>query len=397
MSDELRDEEIGSESQISEQLDERLTMNDNKRYYKLILINKHFNGITFHNYSNTQMKVYPKNSFDRLGDDLTELILQYLTFEDKVRLECVSKQWRRLVYNKQFAIELSMFETPTFDQQTQHSLRILHRKRSYLISVLKKCPNIKTIRFNREVYSSVLSLIAQYCPNIKSLTYCSNSFGDKKLLSFFRIYGHKLEELNIEENFVEIYEEMKQILEFCPNVKRINCTNLKIYFNNDINILPKLEHIKSPLIITTKDLELFKRLSDKYSQTIKTLNVSPSYIIADEELKICYECIARFENLKELKLVFNYCKTTQPIDDCLSLIGQKCNKLMKLDLIFKMTVRRTHITNLLETDASFSTALSEFKALKSLSISLPKLPKVMNNVKCFEHCKQLKHLVINCP
>ena len=50
------------------------------------------------------MKVYAKNSFDRLGDDLTELILQYLTFEDTVRLECVSKQWRRLIYNKQSVI-----------------------------------------------------------------------------------------------------------------------------------------------------------------------------------------------------------------------------------------------------------------------------------------------------
>ena len=289
-----------------------------------------------------------------------------------------------------------MFETPTFDQQTQHSLRILHRKRSYLISVLKKCPNIKTIRFNREVYSSLLSLIAQYCPNIKSLTYCSDSFGDKKLLPFFRIYGHKLEELNIEENFVEIYEEMKQILEFCPNVKRINCTNLKIYFNNDINILPKLEHIKSVLLISSQDVKLFKRLSDKYRQTMKILDVS-LYNITTEELKTCIVCIARFENLKQLKLTIGSLKNNQPIDVCLSLIGQKCNKLLKLDLIFKMTVRRTHITNLLETDASFSTALSEFKALKSLSISLPKLPKVMNNVKCFEHCKQLKHLVINCP
>ena len=35
MSDQLRDKE----TQISEQLDERLTMNDNKRYYILILIN----------------------------------------------------------------------------------------------------------------------------------------------------------------------------------------------------------------------------------------------------------------------------------------------------------------------------------------------------------------------
>ena len=54
------------------------------------------------------MKVYAKNSFDRLGDDLTELILQYLTFEDKVRLECVSKQWRRLIYNKQSVINIPL-------------------------------------------------------------------------------------------------------------------------------------------------------------------------------------------------------------------------------------------------------------------------------------------------
>ena len=92
-----------------EQLAERLTIT--KRY--LLLINKPFIDINFHNYSNTQMKVYPKNSFDRFGDDLTELILQYLTFEDKVRLECVSKQWRRLVFNKQFAIEI-------FDPKSEH-------------------------------------------------------------------------------------------------------------------------------------------------------------------------------------------------------------------------------------------------------------------------------------
>ena len=37
MSDELRDKRLRSETQISEQLDERLTMNGNKRYYRLIL------------------------------------------------------------------------------------------------------------------------------------------------------------------------------------------------------------------------------------------------------------------------------------------------------------------------------------------------------------------------
>ena len=64
------------------------------------------NDITYHNYSSSQMKVYAKDSFDRFGDDLTELILSYMRFKDKIRLECVSKQWRRLIYNKQIVIKI---------------------------------------------------------------------------------------------------------------------------------------------------------------------------------------------------------------------------------------------------------------------------------------------------
>ena len=43
---------------------------------------------------------------DSFGDDLTELILSYLTLGDKVRLECVSKQWKRCVFQRQFAIKI---------------------------------------------------------------------------------------------------------------------------------------------------------------------------------------------------------------------------------------------------------------------------------------------------
>ena len=31
---------------------------------------------------------YSRDSFDRFGDDLTELILSFMSFEDKIRLEC---------------------------------------------------------------------------------------------------------------------------------------------------------------------------------------------------------------------------------------------------------------------------------------------------------------------
>jgi len=48
-----------------------------------------------------------KTSFDRFGDDLSELIVSYLTIEDKFRFECLSKQWRRLVFNKTYVLRIS--------------------------------------------------------------------------------------------------------------------------------------------------------------------------------------------------------------------------------------------------------------------------------------------------
>ncbi len=40
---------------------------------------------------------YKYDSFDRFGDDLCELLLSFLSFDCKTR---VSKQWKRLVFNK---------------------------------------------------------------------------------------------------------------------------------------------------------------------------------------------------------------------------------------------------------------------------------------------------------
>ncbi|XP_054157839.1 uncharacterized protein LOC128956180 [Oppia nitens] len=46
-----------------------------------------------------------RQSFDRFGDDLTELLLSYLSFDEKIRHECVSKQWQRLVFQSHNYIE----------------------------------------------------------------------------------------------------------------------------------------------------------------------------------------------------------------------------------------------------------------------------------------------------
>ena len=119
---------------------------------------------------------------DRLGDDLTEEVLQYLTLEDKIRLECVPKQWRRLLFNKRFDIELKVISE---NSNEINSRKVFYLNEQVLELVVKKCPNIRKVsRFQR---GKVLSMIVQYCHHLKALKLTDIS-SDDNTLSFFRKY-----------------------------------------------------------------------------------------------------------------------------------------------------------------------------------------------------------------
>lgn len=45
---------------------------------------------------------------ERICDDLSELILQYLSFKDKFRYECVSKQFQRTVFTKPYELIVTL-------------------------------------------------------------------------------------------------------------------------------------------------------------------------------------------------------------------------------------------------------------------------------------------------
>ena len=315
------------------------------------------------------MKVYVKESMDRFGDDLTELILSYLTFEDKIKLECVSKQWKRCVFQRQFVIEINFLRR----YETHNSLNGLFRRsdderqsdEQRLVSVMKKCQNItkiilkrrtesEVIRKMRYFYpdikvdnkvdniedllnidpnvlplpqrpdfenelkyllnsnryafdSEVLSLFGQYCPNINSLDITTTSSED---LKFFRFYGHKLEELILHDPI----DENKDFLNFCPNVKIIYVMEPFLLFRKDKEFLPKLQNIKTKITLKSTNVYEMQILVDKYSQSLKKINASLIDLSA-EELKTCFDCFSRFENLKELKLEFYRMKTNEPIDN----------------------------------------------------------------------------------
>ena len=212
---------------------------------------------------------------ERFGDDLTEVILQNLSIKDKIRLECVSKQWQRCIFEKQFEFE-SHFDGKIKPNLLNKLLKFKKSKNSVkqrFEAFLKKFPNIVKVNLMIEDESEVLSLIGQYCPHIRSLKYrkIKTILRDDEEFEFFRMYGHKLEELYLYGEF----EAFTEFLIFCPNIKTIyigdiepslvsNTENYSL-INEVIEFLPKLQRIESKFSIRhSENVQKFMLLSVKY-------------------------------------------------------------------------------------------------------------------------------------
>ena len=154
--------------------------------------------------------------------------------------------------------------------------------------------------------------------------------------------------------------------------------------NEDKEFLSNLQHILSSDGFEIRSAEVMKILSDKYRQTLKTLESKIGFVfIDDEEVKIFGQNF-RFNDLRKLILTFNSVLTKQPIDDCLSLIGHNCPKLSELTIIS------------LSMSKSFLTIFYKFKVIQKLKIMFL-FGNEMENIECFKHCPHLKELNIFYP
>ena len=190
--------------------------------------------------------------------------------------------------NKQFVIKINDKTTQYCEKEKNNSLDELCRRiddeiqidEQLVESVVKKCPNIKRVIILREVSSEVLSLFGQYCPHIKSLRLEIDGI---ECLDFFRIYGHKLEELIINGIYNKYWITfiIREVIKLCPNLKKVNVPKGSADFIEDKdNFLPKLEFFGTNYIVVniflfigSEEVNKLEILSDKYSQTIKTLEL----------------------------------------------------------------------------------------------------------------------------
>src|SRR5690349_14078889 len=86
---------------------------------------------------------YSADSFDRFGDDLSEVLLTHLPLKDKIRLQCVSKQWRRTLFQRQTILSIDKYGKLDYSIRESIIRRINDITR--LKNVLAKCSKVKTI------------------------------------------------------------------------------------------------------------------------------------------------------------------------------------------------------------------------------------------------------------
>jgi len=165
-------------------------------------------------------RIYSKNSFDRFGDDLCEVLLSELCndsdggLRDRLKYESVCKQWRTVIFNTQTYLDYSYVrdcDLTTFE------------------TILRKCVNITTLRAigglkGWYITDTKMQSIIKHCDHVTNILKMSwdDSISLKTMEIFFVKYAKQLKSLGLSiDHGDENYE--------CIKIKRLFIkNNLKI-------------------------------------------------------------------------------------------------------------------------------------------------------------------------
>ena len=152
---------------------------------------------------------------------MCEEILQYLSLEDKLKLEGVSKQFQRTVLKKHY--ELTIETLNCKDNRTvKEEYKYLFIENIFidlnsLEVLLKKCPNITSINFKKSEnefdYNLVFRLIIKYCNNLREIYFGKIEINDENIEEFQRKFGPKI-------NFIHRLKDANNYNLF-PNIKKL--------------------------------------------------------------------------------------------------------------------------------------------------------------------------------
>ena len=360
-----------------------------------------------------------KSSFERFGDDLSELILSFLPITDKLRYECVSKQFQRLVFNKQHVLDIHVFGIiePQFGSHLVKCLLVSNEKtfhktinKKAFECVLKKFNRIKSLNICDQIRvdNSVIALIANNCHHLQELIIDAKSFNDIDE-SFIKLLGQKcgqkLKSIDF-SYYCSYYNNKSSILYgFSPNIKEFCFNDLKIITSKPNNFYTKLEKI----VFGSQSFSFgeFTRFVDSYCNQIKSISISIHNFSDSDEDSVNVETqlfkqLSRFIKLENLWLdmsddTINYRYIAKDLES----IAMKCKKLKFLD--FEVNIN--NYSTLVSFSDKFCKILSKFKSLVKCKFVVEfdydfeelDLDSKKRKIECLDPLLSLESLHLNIP
>jgi hypothetical protein len=294
--------------------------------------------------SNNDISRSRQSFSDRICDDLCELIVSYLSFEDKIRFECVSKQFQRLVYNKQNVLLImnssydrnNLFKLMKKRDNYSNDKQLLINKIAFE-TVLKKCKFINQIIINcdfnnREV---ALKLINKNCSHLKSIAFNFYGISEQFLKEFGLKFGQQLRSIDFvirhynKINNTEFDSSFKRLFRLCPNLLSLMGVKLSYLIDSNQVLVPKLSKLK--LYYEETDRQLVDSFARNYRNTLKSLHILNGFIWDENNLYSLLKRINCFEKLEDLKLTAIRVKEFSSVMiDIMTNIGIKCKNLKSL-------------------------------------------------------------------
>ena len=308
---------------------------------------------------------------DRFCDDLCEDILQYLPLKNKLRLQCVSKQFQRTVFQRQNELYLNVCDP---EEHKSYIINKTHRKRYqnyYYIedqsmdsfkALLKKCPNITSIEFSdnymfHEIHE-VFRLIIENCNNLSEIIGLYDIIGSN-FEEFHQKFAQKIKCLRFERKLID--------LNLFPNIEKIILFRHPFHtdtFNVD-SIIPRLNLAK------LKKLEIdLREGQEKVLQTFIDKFPKLTHLCVDfksDDKNAIYNSLKNISKLKHLihfklntrfiyyrfygllKQMANNCKNLKSID-CRSKINQNSDLRQLLSQLKAFSLKRLNLCLFFEED-----------------------------------------------
>ena len=302
-----------------------------------------------------------KKSFsDRICDDLCEEILQYLSLEDKLKLEGVSKQFQRTVLKKHYELIIYSSNSNRMSKNKDKNLyienQIIHLNSLKLL--LKKFPNIRTIELKKPYlrydYNPVFQLITKYCNNLRQIEFWENEISDENIEEFQRKFGPKI-------NFIHRLKDANNYNSF-PNIQTLNAGFIDPVTKEIIPRLKLNKLTKFELSLGVGEEDMVKTCVDIFPKlrhfqfTFRSKNENAIYK--------SFEFISNFENLIDFGFS-GIVENNKLFCDSLKRMANKCQKLKRFVCNFRITGdnRREDIIQLLS-------SIKAFPALKRLGLRL---------------------------